>query len=266
MTEIKPPENLNDAMPIDSDGKTNAQNSVKKIKVKRIVRRTENRSSSLVFWIALPIVFLLGMGVSWLLIKQAAPAAQAADSQVTIDKNVKRYQIDNDGDPAIGPENAPITIIEFSDYQCPYCIRWYTDVYGRLMTAYKDKIRFIYRDFPLYSIHPEAQPAAEAAECAGEQNAYYAYHDALFSEKGSLGVETYKQYAADLGLNAEQFLKCLSDRKYQKEVETDSSYGSSIGVSSTPTFFINGIAVVGAQPFEVFQQVIESELAGNTQK
>lgn len=266
MTEIKPPENLKDAMPVDTNGTVTDQDPVKKIQVRRIVRRPVNKSSNLGFWIALPIVFLLGMGVSWLLMKQSSPAAPAADSQVTIDKNVKRYEINNDGDPAIGPENAPITIVEFSDYQCPYCIRWYTDVYGRLMSAYKDKIRFVYRDFPLYSIHPEAQPAAEAANCAGEQNAYYAFHDALFSEKSGLGTDTYNQYASDLGLNVEQFKKCISERRFKDEVETDSTYGSSIGVSSTPTFFINGMAIVGAQPFEVFQQVIDSELAAGTQK
>ena len=266
MTEIKPPDNQKDALPVDNNGVSPIHEPVKKIQVRRVVRRPVDRPTNLGFWIALPIVFLLGMGVSWFLMRQSSPAAPTSANQVTIDKNVRRYDVRNDGAPAIGPDTAPITIVEFSDYQCPYCIRWYTEVYGRLMSTYKDKIRFVYRDFPLYSIHPEAQPAAEAADCAGEQNAYYAFHDALFSEKNGLGTDAYTQYATDLGLNVDQFSKCLSERRFKDEVETDSTYGSSIGVSSTPTFFINGMAVVGAQPFEVFQQVIDSELAAGNQK
>jgi protein-disulfide isomerase len=134
------------------------------------------------------------------------------------------------------------------------------------MTDYKGKIRFIYRDFPLYSIHPQAQSAAEAADCAGEQGKYWQYHNALFSEKYSLGSDAYTRYAAEEGLNPEQFAQCMSDRRFKSEVDADFKYATTIGVSSTPTFFVNGLAVVGAQPYEVFKELIDKELAGEIPK
>jgi protein-disulfide isomerase len=229
--------------------------------VKRIIRRPPPRSNALTMWITLPLVFLLGLGFGWLLRGQSDTSN--ANSQVTIDENVKRYDVSMDGDPSQGPENAPVTIIEFSDYQCPYCTKWYDDVYARLMKDYEGKIRFVYRDFPLYSIHPQAQSAAEAANCAGEQGAYYQYHDALFGQKNGLDAQAYSLYASELNLNVEQFNQCVSERRFQAEVEADFKYASSLGVSSTPTFFVNGLAVVGAQPYEVFKQIIDKELAGD---
>lgn len=177
-------------------------------------------------------------------------------------KQVTRYDIEEDGDPSIGPVDAPITIIEFSDYQCPYCQRWHDEVWTKLLETFPDQIRLVYRDFPLYSIHAEAGPAAAAANCAGEQDAYWQFHDLLFGGGLELGQETYLKYAGDLGLNLTAFETCLTDNRYEVEVTADSEYALGLGIQSTPTFFINGIALVGAQPFEVFQEVIEMELAG----
>lgn len=233
------------------------------IPARRLVRRPPPRSSSWPFWLALPVVFLLGLGSGWLVWGQTAPTP---DSQVNISPDVKRYDVSSDGDPFLGPENAPITIIEFSDYQCPYCVKWYQEVHGRLMKEYEGKIRFVYRDFPLYSIHPEALPAAEAANCAGEQDAYWPFHDALFGQKNGLGAQAYSKYASELGLNVDQFNKCMSERRYKSEVDADFKFASTLGVSSTPTFFVNGLAIVGAQPFEVFKDVIDKELAGDISK
>lgn len=216
-------------------------------------------------WLIYPAVFLLGLGAGWLIWGSNTSAA-LPDSQVNVDQNVKRTNVQTDDDPSLGPDNAPITIVEFSDYQCPYCTKWYTEVFNQLMTDYKGKIRFVYRDFPLYSIHPQSQSAAEAANCAGEQGAYWQFHDALFSEKYGLGTDAYNNYAKDLGLNTEQFSKCLSERRFKAEVEADFKYASKIGVSSTPTFFVNGLAVVGAQPYEVFKELIDKELAGEIPK
>lgn len=173
---------------------------------------------------------------------------------------VKRYDVDTDDDPSIGPKTAPVTIIEFSDYQCPYCRRWAEQVEGELLKTYGDKIRIVYRDFPLTSIHPEALPAAEAANCAGEQGKYWEYHDALFGRKHGLGHDAYLAYAKDLGLNMAQFTQCLDEHRYQDEIKADQQYAMQLGVRSTPTFFINGIPVVGAQPFSVFKQIIDKEL------
>ena len=189
-----------------------------------------------------------------------------ADNQVNVGPNVKRFNVPAGDNPTVGPDNAPVTIVEFSDYQCPYCVRWYQEVSAKLLENYKDKIRFVYRDFPLSSIHPEAQSAAEAAHCAGEQASYWPYHDALFGEKYGLGGTTYIKYASDLGLNVDQFTKCVSEHRYKNQVNANFTFGTTVGVSSTPTFFINGLAVVGAQPYEVFQQIIDKELAGEISK
>ena len=123
------------------------------------------------------------------------------------------------------------------------------------------KARFVYRDFPLTSIHPEALPSAEAANCANEQGAYWQYHDALFSNQYELGQAAYLQYAAALGLDMTKFEACLNDGRYRAEIEADQNYAFDLGVQSTPTFFINGIPVVGAQPYAAFKKVIDKELS-----
>jgi protein-disulfide isomerase len=173
----------------------------------------------------------------------------------------KRYDIPTENAYALGPADAPITIVEFSDYQCPFCRRWHDEVYEPLLAAYPGKIRLVYRHLPLTSIHPDAMSAAEAAMCAGEQDAYWPFHERLFSSE-SLGNNIYIQYAQELGLDMGTFESCLSDQKYQQAVQADSDFAINLGIRSTPTFFINGLAIVGAQPLDVFKQVIDKELAG----
>ena len=214
-------------------------------------------------WLALPLVFVMGLGAGWLL--WGHPAAAAAPAVQVPDK-VTRYAIKVDGDPSIGPASAPITLVEFGDYQCPYCIQWYNTVANRLLTDYKGKLRFVYKDLPLTAIHPNAQSAAEAADCAGEQQAYWPYHDALFTGKHGLGAQAYGQYASELGLDINAFDSCVTDHRYKDKVDANANFAANLGISSTPTFFINGLAVVGAQPYEVFQQIIDKELAGEIPK
>jgi protein-disulfide isomerase len=189
----------------------------------------------------------------------AAPAQQAAADEG--ERRVVRYDVPIDDDPIIGPEDAPITIIEFSDYECPYCKRWHDESFERLLETFPNEIRFVYRDFPLTSIHPNAAPAAEAANCAHEQGQFWDFHRKLFSTT-TLNAQTYLLYAEELGLDMTAFEECFSSRRYQDEVMADLQWAVNLGVSSTPTFFINGIAIVGAQPFEVFYEVITKELAG----
>jgi protein-disulfide isomerase len=189
----------------------------------------------------------------------AGPTEVAA--QATEEPKFIRYDIPTEGFPALGPADAPITIVEFSDYQCPFCRRWHDEVYEPLLAAYPGQIRMVYRHLPLTSIHPDAQAAAEAAMCAGDQDAYWPFHNKLFSSD-SLSEQTFVQYAQELSLNMDQFQSCITDRKYKEAVEKDSDFAVNLGVRSTPTFFINGLAIVGAQPLEVFQQVIDKELAG----
>ena len=191
------------------------------------------------------------------------PVAEAPVA--TSEPEYVRYDVPSDGFYATGPEDAPITIIEFSDYQCPFCRRWHQEVYQSLLAAYPGKIKLVYRHLPLTSIHPDAFPAAEAAMCAGEQNAYWQYHEKLFASE-LLGTEVYKQYAQELGLDVTTFEACITDHKYQQAIQEDSDFAVNLGVRSTPTFFVNGLAIVGAQPLEVFKQVIDKELAGEIPK
>ncbi|MCQ3937593.1 MAG: hypothetical protein DPW18_11180 [Chloroflexi bacterium] len=186
------------------------------------------------------------------------------------------YDIETEGFPSIGPADAPITIVEFSDYQCPYCYRWHVQVYDALMAAYPDKIRFVYRNFPL-SFHQNAMPGAEAALCAGDQDAYWEYHDLLFDNQESMNNQSgavleqsfYNELAASLGLNVETFEECMTSHKYLEFIQKDMEYAASLpydstgepAVGGTPTFFINGHRLGGAYPIEYFIQIIDAELA-----
>lgn len=196
-------------------------------------------------------------------------AAQAegpvVEAPVTAEPEYKRYDVPSEGFYSRGPADAPITIVEFSDYQCPFCRKWHDEVSQDLFAAYPGKIRLVFRNLPLTSIHPDAFSAAEAAMCAGEQDAYWDFHDKLFGGE-LLGTNVYLQYARDLDLEVTSFEACLNSRKYQAEIQADSDFALNLGVRSTPTFFINGLAIVGAQPLEVFKQVIDKELAGEIPK
>lgn len=188
------------------------------------------------------------------------------DPVETPTQSFTRTKVDEGNNPSIGPADAPITIIEFSDYQCPFCQRWQSQVYQKLLDAYPTQVRLVYRDLPLISIHPEAEPAAMAADCAGEQDAYFKYHDKLFSYEYDLGREAYLKYAGELNLDMTAFTRCLDNQRYKDEVQADYQYATNLGLGSTPTFFINGIKVVGAQSFETFKSIIDKELAGDLPK
>ncbi len=172
-----------------------------------------------------------------------------------------RYDIPTEGYPSLGPDDAPITVVEFSDYQCPFCRRFHDETYQALLDAYPGQIRFVYRNLPLTSIHPSAMPAAVASLCANDQNMYWEYHEKLFSSE-TLDEVTYIQYATDLGLDVDKFTACLSDGSHDEFIAEDMAFALDLGVQSTPTFFVNGLAIVGAQPLSSFQQLIDKELAG----
>ena len=169
-----------------------------------------------------------------------------------------RVDVGADDDPFLGPQDAPVTLVEFSDFQCPYCRR-VQSVLKRLMTAYHGKLKLVFRDFPLRQIHPEAQKAAEAAQCANDQGQFWPYHDRLFAAT-DLGVEHLKQYAVELGLDAEGFNTCLDSEKYSQEVQKDIDDARVAGVNATPSFFVNGLPINGAVPFERFVELVELAL------
>ncbi|HJX61707.1 MAG TPA: DsbA family protein [Dehalococcoidia bacterium] len=166
-----------------------------------------------------------------------------------------------DDDPAWGPADAPVIVVEFSDYQCPFCKRFYDETLPQIQATYEGQVRFVYRDFPLTSIHPLAQKAAEASECADDQGRFWEYHALLWANQQQLDVASLKAYAAELGLDTATFDGCLDSGKNAQEVQNDSSDAVSYGVTGTPWFFINDAALVGAQPFSAFQTIIDPLLA-----
>lgn len=166
----------------------------------------------------------------------------------------------SDDDPAWGPEDAAVVIEEFADFQCPYCGRHSTETLPLIREAYGDRVRYVYRDFPL-GFHEFAQKAAEAGQCAHEQGLFWEYHDILFANQDALAVADLKGYAEQVGADMGEFSECLDSGKNAREVLLDVQDGQQGGVSGTPAFLINGLLVSGAQPFEQFQVVIEQALA-----
>ncbi len=160
-----------------------------------------------------------------------------------------------DDDPTAGPANAPITIVEFSDYQCLYC-KLSLPTINEILAKYRGKVRVVYRDYPGPN-HPHAPQAAEAAQCAGDQGKFWEYHDSLFDRQASGTGWNFSELAKEIGLNQDAFATCLNSRRYREEVAKDLRDGLKLGVTSTPTFFINGRPLVGAKPFAEFQAVID---------
>ncbi len=186
-----------------------------------------------------------------------APSAPAAPSAPV--------KVDATG-PSMGKDNAPVTIIEFSDFQCPFCKRFNDQTMGQLKTNYIDtgKARIVFRHYPL-PFHQNAPKAHEASMCADDQDKFWEFHDILFAKGAGdgtgLAVADLKQYAADLKLDTTKFNSCLDSGKYTKYVADDMAAGSAAGVSGTPSFVINGQLVVGAQPYSVFAAAIDAALA-----
>lgn len=158
-----------------------------------------------------------------------------------------------------GSPSAPVKIIMFSDYQCPYCSRVEPTI-KQIIDTYGGNVVVYFRNFPL-GFHQYAEKAAEAAECAGEQGKFWEMHDKLFENQAALTVDDLKKYASDLGLNTDTFNTCLDSGAMASKISKDQSDGAAAGVEGTPTAFINGKAVVGAQPFESFKALIDAELA-----
>jgi len=178
--------------------------------------------------------------------------------------SIARVQVDSHKGFVLGPKDAPVAIVEFSDFQCPFC-KTATTTLKQVMAKYQGKVKLVFRDFPLANIHPLAPKAHEAARCAAEQQKFWEYHDLLFERSPNLSPAELKQYAGELKLDGESFARCLDGGKYQQAVAGDVEEGSRLGASGTPTFFINGRILVGAKPLTAFQKLIDSELAKTPQ-
>lgn len=187
---------------------------------------------------------------------------------------IEPIMISADDDPVRGNQDAPITIVEFSDFQCPFCARFQIQTLPLILEQYVEtgKVKFVYRDFPIQNSHPNAIPAAAASECAHEQDKYWEYHDALFENQAvwnkveiTSAITIFKEFATELNLNQEQFDSCLDSGKYIEEIKNDLNDGRNYGITGTPGFFIGNddigfVKLNGAQPFEAFKSVIDSQL------
>lgn len=199
-----------------------------------------------------------------------AEAYQAQPEVNTPPQAVQPMAVPVSDEPAKGSPNAPITIVEYSDYQCPFCQRHFQETMP-LLQSYIDagQVRYIFKDFPIHNIHPQAQKAHESARCAREQagdEGYWQMHDLLFANQEQWAnstnhVDIFKSYAAELALAQAEFDECLDSSRYAEAVNAEVDEGVQLGVRGTPSFFINGQPLVGAQPFSVFQQAIETLLA-----
>lgn len=165
-----------------------------------------------------------------------------------------------DQDHVTGSADAKVTIVEWSDFQCPFCGSFHPTM-KQAVAAYGDKVRFVFRQFPLESIHPNARPAAEASECAAEQGKFWEYADKLFENQETLSTDLYKKLAKDLELDTAKFNDCVTTRKYQQHVTDDTNSGLATGVRGTPASYVNGVEVPGAVPFEQLKSYIDAALA-----
>jgi protein-disulfide isomerase len=182
-----------------------------------------------------------------------------ASVRVLLEAPRRTVKVEN-SDPARGNPSAPITVIEFSDFQCPFCLRA-NPTLKQLQQAYGDRLRVVWKDFPLTQIHPDAFKAAEAAHCAGEQGKFWEYHDTLFANQKALKPDDLQKYAADAKLDTERFSSCLTSSKYAGRVGDGVKLGNQLGVNSTPTLYINGRVIAGAYPFEDLKAIVDEELA-----
>lgn len=184
-------------------------------------------------------------------------AGQAVNSNEAVNEP-EVVDVSADDDPIKGDKDAKVTIVEFSDFECPFCGKAEPTL-KKILEKYQGKVKLVYRDFPL-AMHKNAQKAAEASQCANDQGKYWEYHEKLYANQKALTLADLKKYAADLGLNSAKFNECLDSDKYADEVKKDLADGESYGVDGTPAFFINGVKLVGAQPYEEFEKIIEAEL------
>lgn len=198
----------------------------------------------------------LGAGIMFL--------ALGARAGGTATSNTNAVQIDNVGIgklPPKGSADAKVKIIEFADFQCPYCKQWHDTVASALLAKYGDKVAIYYRHYPLTSIHPQAMDGAVAAECAAAQGKFWEMHDALYASQDNIGVSTSQALAKQIGLDTDKFNNCLANDPVQPNIDADVVDGVAYGVQGTPTFFVNNRRLVGALPLERFSAVIDQELS-----
>jgi protein-disulfide isomerase len=184
----------------------------------------------------------------------------SADIQIFLTApSIVRADVATAGAPIRGASTAPVTIVEFSDFHCPFCRR-VQPVLDELRSRYGEKIKIVYRDFPLDTLHPQARAAAEAANCAHEQGRFWEFHDKLFRNDPDASPEALDRFAAEVGIDVKAFSACRTSGKYKTSIQASSQEGAQLGITGTPTFFVNGRILVGAQPVDAFARLIDEEL------
>lgn len=216
---------------------------------------------AIVFFAVGILVGAIGFGSKSATVDEAM--IQAAVADVLIEAGIMQAPADMavlvDDDPFLGPEDAPVVIVEFSAYACPYCGRHFQQTFEPLLENYGQYIRYVYRDFP--TINPNISvPAALAANCANEQGKFWDYHNLLFNNQELLGPDYFVQAAQELGMEMTSFNDCVQNQTYVQEVNADYGAGVSLGISGTPSFYINGKFYSGARPYEYFEAIILREL------
>lgn len=237
-------------MPVETD--TNSTQAQEKQQKKKLIYRWR-------FWL---ILFILAIAIIWVSISillaflaSKSPSGLNINTAQNIDGQSYLEKIYTTTDPHLGNPNAPLRIVEFSDFQCPYCSQAHT-IIRDLLRNYPNDVFYIYRDFPLDDIHPQARTAALAAQCAYDQEKFWEYHDLLFQNQSKLDLGYLFVYAERLQLDMNVFKECLETEKYKNEVAQDQSDGFDLSVEATPTFFINGEKISGVVPYDSWVELI----------
>lgn len=209
-------------------------------------------------------IIIAGALIAGALIYTKSPQSQSADISGTFgtkqegeNSGVELAVVE--GDHVKGNPDASVTIIEYSDFECPFCSRFHPTL-NQVLNDYPNDVRLVYRHFPLDSIHAEARPSAEASECANEQGKFWEFADGLFENQSKLGKVFYSELAQNIGLNVGQFEECVLSRKYKDRVEADFQEGIKLGVTGTPGSFINGELISGAVPYNSLKEAVEQVL------
>lgn len=240
---------------------------LKNVNWKRFLPKTSNQVLVALLVMAAFLLGVLFTKVQYLEKNQALNQQPTAQNlQPSVAPQGQKVKVDVGSFPIMGDKNAKVTVIEFADYQCPFCEKWFTDSEANLIKDYVNtgKVKFAFRDFAF--LGQESTWAAEAASCANEQDKFWQYHDYLYQHQGqenssAFSKDNLKAFAATIGLNTEQFNSCLDTDKYAKAVSDDTTAGQNAGVSGTPTTFVNGISMVGAQPYSDLKTLIDQELS-----
>jgi protein-disulfide isomerase len=202
---------------------------------------------------------LAGLAIGWLAWRDRAPSGPTGSGVVSGIELVDGVDVSHD--PVLGPADAPITIVEFSDFECPFCSRFALQTAPALRRQYGERIRWIFVNYPLQSIHPNAYEAALAGECAAEQDRFWPFYDAMFSGRHSLSGTGYAEAAEAIGMDEERFQACYRNADHAEEVDLDVKEGEKFYILGTPTFYVNGRRMEGAQRPEAFAAVIDSILS-----